>query len=341
MASVIFRTANCCYNSSVSYCRLLLTTKQVSATAQAITSHQPVRTRTTQKIHKASKKGRLTLKDQERLRKTEEYKNDRRKYILDTLRKAGIRPGQQYQERPITITCTGDFFEPYVPPEGDGKASSLSTEGAKQRLERVKNVGITQFNQRKIRQFEPEFTMTDFAYQAQQIYVDAHNALQDFDRHLLHSLVTEKCYPEMIAGFRYKTIHWKLLESVEKPRVVHIRCTDMINKGNIYGQVTVRLHTKQTLAIYDRFGRLMVGSEDIPKDVLEYVVFEKHLPHRYGRWRMHGKIIPEWADHREPVIRTMVIPEEEEEEGEVEEEEAAVKEATEGDRKVEMEQKGN
>ena len=70
----------------------------------------------------------------------------------------------------------------------------------------------------------------------------------------------------------------------------------------------------QTLAIYDRFGRLMVGSEDVPKDVLEYVVFEKHLPHRYGTWRMHGKIVPEWADHREPIVRTMVLPEEEEEE---------------------------
>lgn len=49
----------------------------------------------------------------------------------------------------------------------------------------------------------------------------------------------------MIAGFRYKTIRWKMLESIEKPRIVHMRCTDMINKGNIYGQVTVRFHTRQ------------------------------------------------------------------------------------------------
>ena len=39
---------------------------------------------------------------------------------------------------------------------------------------------------------------------------------------------------------------------------------------------------------------------------------------------MHGKIVPEWADHREPVVRTMVLPEEKEEE--IEEEEGEVME---------------
>lgn len=302
--------------------------KQGLLSSSMVAIHHPSRPKTSQKIHKARKKARISLKDQERLKKAEEYKNDRRKYILDTLRQNGIRPGQQYQERPITIASTGDYFEPYVPPEGDGRASSLTTEGAKQRLERVKNIGVSQMNQRKIRRFEPEFTTSEFAWKAQQIYVDAHNTLQDFDRHLLHSLVTEKCYPEMVAGFRYKTIRWKLLETIEKPQVVHMRCTDMINKGNIYGQVTVRLHTKQTLAIYDRFGRLMVGSEDLPKDVLEYVVFEKHLPHRYGTWRMHGKIVPEWADHREPIVKTMVIPEQEEVEEEKEGEKGEVQQQT-------------
>ena len=43
----------------------------------------------------------------------------------------------------------------------------------------VKNVGVTQMNLRKIRKFEPEFTTTDFAWKAQQIYTDAHNALQE------------------------------------------------------------------------------------------------------------------------------------------------------------------
>lgn len=50
----------------------------------------------------------------------------------------------------------------------------------------------------------------------------------------------------------------------------------------------------QILAVYDRFGRLIQGSEILRKDVLEYIVFEKHLANEYGAWRIHGKIIPSW-----------------------------------------------
>ena len=68
----------------------------------------------------------------------------------------------------------------------------------------------------------------------------------------------------------------------------------MASKDNMFGQLTVRMHTQQTLAVYDRlnsnltqtfysvffpprFGRLIHGSETVAKDVLEFVVFEKHL----------------------------------------------------------------
>ena len=64
----------------------------------------------------------------------------------------------------------------------------------------------------------------------------------------------------------------------------------------------------QTLALYDRFGRLMYGSEELIKDVLEYVVFEKHISDIYGLWRVHDKIIPKWMPQREPLIKTYVKP---------------------------------
>lgn len=51
----------------------------------------------------------------------------------------------------------------------------------------------------------------------------------------------------------------------------------------------------QILAIYDRFGRLIYGHPSSPVDVLEYVVFESHITDEYGRWRIHGKVIPAWA----------------------------------------------
>ncbi|NXS63162.1 RM45 protein, partial [Brachypteracias leptosomus] len=174
------------------------------------------------------------------------------------------------------------IIDPYVPPEGDARLTSLSREGLKQKVEKLKQSAASQIA----------------------LFMCLSNCLCftcSFNKQKLHSLVTERCYPEMVRGNRYKTIRWSFLESLEPPRVVHVRCNSIMNRGNIYGQVT-------TLAIYDRFGRLMYGGEQVPKDVLEYVVFERYLVNPYGTWRMHGKIVPEWAPPKDPIIKTVMIP---------------------------------
>lgn len=56
----------------------------------------------------------------------------------------------------------------------------------------------------------------------------------------------------------------------------------------------------------------MHGHDTVPKDVLEYVVFEKHLASKYGRWRVHDKIIPDWMPPREPSKKTFAAEVEEE-----------------------------
>ncbi|XP_044196437.1 39S ribosomal protein L45, mitochondrial [Thunnus albacares] len=221
---------------------------------------------------------------------------------------AGIVFRQQYIERPINISCTAGIFDAYIPPEGDARLSTLSKEGLKQRTEQIRQSATTQLAIRKIKEHDSQFTTKDFAERAQEIFIEAHHALTQFNKEKLHSLVTERCYPEMTRGNRYKTIRWRFVESLEAPKVVQARCPDMISKGNLYGQVTVRMHSRQTLAIYDRFGRLMLGSEEQPKDVLEYLVIERHLVNPYGRWRLHGKIVPSWAPAKDPIIKTVMIP---------------------------------
>ncbi|KAM3624177.1 uncharacterized protein V6R79_020316 [Siganus canaliculatus] len=223
-------------------------------------------------------------------------------------RAAGLVFRQEYFERPINIACTAGIFDPYIPPEGDARLSSLSKEGLKQRTEQIRQSAASQLAIRKIKEHDSQFSTKTFAEKAQEIFIEAHNFLTQFNKEKLHSLVTERCYPEMTRGNRYKTIRWRFIESLEPPRVVHARCPDMVSKGNLYGQVTVRMHSKQTLAIYDRFGRLMLGSEEQPKDVLEYLVIERHLINPYGQWRLHGKIVPSWAPAKDPVIKTVMIP---------------------------------
>ncbi|XP_038241421.1 39S ribosomal protein L45, mitochondrial [Dermochelys coriacea] len=223
-------------------------------------------------------------------------------------RAAGIVIPYEPPERPIHLACTAGIFDPYVPPEGDARLSSLSKEGLKQRAEQLKQSAASQLAIRKVKDYDPDFSTRTFPEKAQEIFIEAHNCLTNFNKQKLHSLVTERCYPEMVRGNRYNTIRWSFVESLEPPRVVQIRCPDMVNKGNLYGQVTVRMHTRQTLAIYDRFGRLMYGGEQVPKDVLEYVVFERHLVNPYGSWRVHGKIVPAWAPPKDPIVKTVMVP---------------------------------
>ncbi|KAG7220248.1 hypothetical protein INR49_018304 [Caranx melampygus] len=228
----------------------------------------------------------------------------------DKSRAAGVVIRQEYFERPINIACTAGIFDAYIPPEGDARLSALSKEGLKQRTEQIRQTAASQLAIRKIKEHDSEFSTKNFAERAQEIFIEAHNALTQFNKEKLHSVVTERCYPSLSSvlcsgddeGNRFKTIRWSFIESLEPPKVVHARCPDMVSKGNLYGQVTVRMHSKQlraeihgldfvspvqvlgstnksdlsslnveselltTLAIYDRFGRLMLGSEEQPKD---------------------------------------------------------------------------
>jgi large subunit ribosomal protein L45 len=69
------------------------------------------------------------------------------------------------------------------------------------------------------------------------------------------------------------------------------------------------------LAIYDRFGRLIHGHPHVAKDVLEYVVYEKHMANIYGSWRLHAKIMPDWLQKQRPpgtithILHHEVLPE--------------------------------
>lgn len=49
--------------------------------------------------------------------------------VRDELKKLGEAPlRERYSEKPLYISCTGGVLDDYVPPEGDGKASLVSTE---------------------------------------------------------------------------------------------------------------------------------------------------------------------------------------------------------------------
>ena len=52
----------------------------------------------------------------------------------------------------------------------------------------------------------------------------------------------------------------------------------------------------------------MFGDENRPKDVLEYVIFERVLTYPYSQWRVHSKISPSWLPPADPILYTFERP---------------------------------
>ncbi|KAG1683307.1 putative 39S ribosomal protein L45, mitochondrial [Nymphon striatum] len=236
--------------------------------------------------HRRKKVLKVDLPDFELQRRRDKMTPDE---IRSEMKAKGIVPPFKWSERTMFVSCTAGVFEQYVPPEGDGKKSIVSMEGAKQIASQVEKREVNNSN------------MTCSSAEV------IGSSIKE-NEYRLHDLVTEYCYPLMVENMRLKTIRWSFIKSLEPPRVVHARSTSTTSDENIFAQITVRFHSQQTLAMYDRFGRLMHGSEVVAKDVLEYVVFEKHLANNYGAWRIHSKIIPDWMPPKEPSKITFVKP---------------------------------
>ncbi|KAM7540935.1 hypothetical protein Aperf_G00000026419 [Anoplocephala perfoliata] len=217
--------------------------------------------------------------------------------IREHLRRNGLMPPLIFQDRPINLTHSGRIFDEYVPPEGDGKSSLLSTEVVTEVKDSIVKKAKTSRAAARIKKHKPTFTTAGFPSEADAIYKEVLSLLPKFydNEERLLELTTEKAFAEMTEGLKLRTLHWLFAGSIEPPRVVSCRTEEAIGKGNMFGQVTVRFHTQQILAIYDRFGRLLFGHPTSAVDVLEYVVFENYITDEYGRWRIHGKVVPPWV----------------------------------------------
>jgi len=290
--------------------------------------------------HKAWKYMRRNYKEiyiRERYDKVQktEYPNFHEPNILDLppqeirlkMKRMGVQPPTPWNEKPLYMASTSSSFERYLPPEGDAKKIFISKEGAKQNMNKLVNTGKNKYAMRKIYNFDDDFDIKSFAIQAQEIFIKANEALIEEDDDKLHEYVTEMAYPRMKHLTERKTIRWKVIKSLEPPRAVQVRVTNLVDANNLFAQITVRMNTQQTLAIYDRFGRLIHGSEEVIMDSLEYIIFEKNISNSYGAWRVHDRIVPSWAPKPSPIKKTYKAkPEEveEEEEGTVQQGEGKV-----------------
>lgn len=212
------------------------------------------------------------------------------------------------KDRVIDISSTRLIFKQYKDKD------ALMTRLRKPRKE-LEDLRADKMSHRQIKKRVPDFHRRRFPDEAHEIYIKAHDLLntenwtmskKEDTEESLHNLVTEYAYPTMLEGLDVKTVDWKFIESIEPPRTVQVMCLPMMHEDNLYGQVTVRFYTRQLLTIHDRFGRLMVGSPEIPRDILEYVTFERHIVDPYSKWRIHAKQLAE-NKNIEEVEKTVAI----------------------------------
>jgi len=239
------------------------------------------------------------------------------RFQMQKLKREGFLPPKDFAERPIDISSSAQINEPYVPSEGDGSKSFLSSpkEASIEKKNRAAMWTKTKRAVRKISKIEKDsggFSADYFSEEAVDIYAMAHQAMAASDITRLHELVTSHCYKTMAHGMQYKTLRWRFHANVEPPRLVHASIFESGPLGNQFAQATIRIHSEQTVAIYDRFGRLAYGDPELKRTVLEFVVFEKRVSDTYGTWRMHGKIEPDFCEAKPPVHKTFRVPEHEE-----------------------------
>ena len=66
----------------------------------------------------------------------------------------------------------------------------------------------------------------------------------------------------------------------------------------------------KVMAIKDKHGRHITGSDKEVKECIDYVVFERHLTNRYGVWKVCGKLhpFPQRTNTGKHLARTAPLP---------------------------------
>ncbi|CAD5214844.1 unnamed protein product [Bursaphelenchus okinawaensis] len=255
----------------------------------------------------------------------------------DELRVAMLKQGmnsnkdvasRQWNEAQLTLNSFGLAMDNYIPPEDPlpiFPEMNQPVSGAKAKFsevqERVKHRWFNYFNGMRIikkKEGMQKFNKKEFAKTAEQIYVDTFEALSKRDKVKLLNLITEHCFEKMWPDVSARSLQWEFVEFSQPSEVIAVRAGDFPYKsGNHIAQITVKMYPVIKRAIYDRFGRILVGNPDEVKSNVEYVLFENHISNLDGKWRIHDKVYPSWATVKDKIERPNLLKKAEEEQDDI------------------------
>ncbi|CAH3172982.1 unnamed protein product [Porites lobata] len=199
---------------------------------------------------------------------------------------------EKAMDRPFFIDSPGMIFSDYLPVR---RFFILTPSGIKERWNAFKNGLWTIYSLVHVRKHCKPFKLKEFANEAQEIYIDVNKAVISKDKQKLQDNATSSVYLSLrnLYFSPDKNLHWRYVSTVTRPKVVHVRANPVETKTNLFAQITVRIHSKQVMAIKDKHGRHIKGSDKEVREVVDYVVFERHLTNKYGKWRVCGKLFPQ------------------------------------------------
>lgn len=209
--------------------------------------------------------------------------------------------------RVMAVRTPGVVLDKFIPFEGDRLPSIFMPKSWPLRWANLKGRIITTLSigrmRKGLRKTGESWSPIDFAFKAEEIYNKMNNAFVSGDKETLSRIVSENIYSEMKNAIHRRQkegerLIWKsegIRASHPKKktaRVVHVRHTLDASSTFEIVQITVHFHHLQTVASYGKTGELIGGNPDQPKEVIEYIVFERFLTSLSSDWRICAKVSP-------------------------------------------------
>ncbi|KAF9430233.1 39S ribosomal protein L45, mitochondrial [Entomortierella beljakovae] len=202
-------------------------------------------------------------------------------------------PRQMTQK--LTLKEVG-IMDPYVIPEKENRPSIFNDykKWVKYAKLRMRNTGMTAASTIGMSWKLKDFGLTGrFIGESEEAYVAMNEAFARGDR----AFIEEICTPSMAGKLksqlkdRVGRFEWKYHGLVEKPQLVSIRQGQI--GGHVLIQIIVRLHTNQSMGVFDKKNKLIAGDLKKSVPVLEYIVFQRYITDPADNWKILGKASPE------------------------------------------------
>ncbi|KAF9357906.1 39S ribosomal protein L45, mitochondrial [Mortierella sp. NVP85] len=215
--------------------------------------------------------------------------------ITGTLVQSASYASVRNQDTRVVLKEVG-IMDPYVIPEKENRPSLFSDykKWVKYAKLRMRNTGMTAASTLGMCWRLKDFGITGrFLSESEDAYIAMNEAFAKGDRVFLEEICTPSMYQKLKGQLKDRVgrYEWKYHGIIDKPQIVSIRQGQI--GGHVLVQIIVRLHSNQSMGVYDKKNKLVAGDLKNVVPVLEYIVFQRYISDPADNWKILGKTAPE------------------------------------------------